>query len=178
MGHLGGAVGGCTGAQVFFTNPFGKITSHSGVYNGICAFGACYFPNTNGKIYKFFVTAGSFDVSPVKSAATSAYPGAQMSASSNGTNDGVVWATTVSKSAQLTPRPGTLRAFNPRDLSEYYNSNVRAADSLGTLSKYAAPTIVNGKVFVSAGNFVVVYGMLPAVTPKGGVLVTGPVTLH
>ena len=78
LGHLGGSVGGCEPAQVFYTNASTAITNHSGVYNGKFFNGAAYFPNTGGKIYKFAFSSGSFDTTPITSAATYEFPGSNV----------------------------------------------------------------------------------------------------
>ena len=84
-----------------------------------------------------------------------------MSASGNGTSDGIVWATSVNKSAITTAERGTLRAFDPITLVELYNSDSRWRDKLGALSKFAAPTIANGRVYVATGSgSIAVYGLL------------------
>lgn len=168
MGGLGGGNNGAT-AQVFATNPSGVITDHSGVYNGALFNNLAYFPNTNGKIYEFSSTAGVFTTSP---AATTTpvfeFPGGQMSVSSNGVSNAILWAMTVDVNALYSQQNGTLRALNPATLAEYYNSGVRLNDATGGLAKYAAPTVANGKVFVSTfGRKILVFGLLPG-SSKGG----------
>jgi outer membrane protein assembly factor BamB len=162
MGRLGGTVGGCSGSQVFYTNSRGKLSDHSGVYNGAFFNDTAFFPNTNGGIYRFTFRAGTFDTVPAISPASYEFPGAQLSISANGTSNAILWATTVSHSALYRPEPATLRAFNPRTFSEYWNSNTSGTSPLGTLSKYAPPVVANGRVYVSnqSGN-VAVYGLLP-----------------
>lgn len=178
MGHLGGAVGGCGGAEIFGTDPIGSITDHSGIYNGLYFNGSTYFPNTNGKIYKNTITAGTFDETAVTSAATYEFPGAQMAASSNGTSNGVIWAVVNSVSALFAEQQGTLVALNPSDMSVYYTSATRANDALGLVSKYAAPSPANGKVYVSAGSAVVVYGLLPTSRTRGSIVMRGKVVMR
>jgi hypothetical protein len=69
----------------------------------------------------------------------------------------------VSTSALYNAEPGTLRALNPAGLSEYWNSDASGADTLGILSKYAAPVVANGRVFVpTQSGYVAVYGLLPS----------------
>jgi outer membrane protein assembly factor BamB len=164
MGHLGGTVGGCSGTQVFYTNARGKLSDHSGVYNGAFFNDAAFFPNTSGRIYRFIFragTAGTFDTIPATSPASYEFPGAQLSVSANATSNAIRWATTVNQSALYHPAPATLRALNPGTFSEYWNSRASGGDTLGILSKYAPPVVANGRVYVStqSGN-VVVYGLL------------------
>jgi uncharacterized protein (TIGR03437 family) len=64
------------------------------------------------------------------------------------------------------PAPGTLHAFDAMDLSvELWNSGIKGdRDTLGSFSKFANPTVANGKVFApTASKEVVVYGLLPDV---------------
>ena len=159
LGHLGGSAGGCPGAQIFTTNARGLITDHSGVYNGAFFDNTAFFPNTNGRIYRFAFVSGTFDTTPKISAAVYGFPGAQMSVSGNGARNAIVWATTTGISALYSAEPGTLRALDPSDLSEYWNSDASGHDALGTLSKYAAPVVANGRVYVSTqSGYVAVYG--------------------
>jgi hypothetical protein len=57
--------------------------------------------------------------------------------------------------------PGVLMAFNATDITQtLYSSETIPADALGAISKFAPPTIANGRVFVgSAGNQLAIYGL-------------------
>lgn len=106
---------------------------------------------------------------------TSAYPGGMLSLSANGERDGILWA-----NAALTPRgsahangAGVLRAYDASDVRhELWNSNREAArDACGRISKNAAPTVVNGKVYLASfgeqsvgTGALYVYGLRPAAT--------------
>jgi hypothetical protein len=62
------------------------------------------------------------------------------------------------------PAAGTLHAFDALNVSqELWNSDMQARrDTLGSFTKFANPTVANGKVYVpTASNQVVVYGLLP-----------------
>ncbi|MEA2745916.1 MAG: hypothetical protein QOI41_59, partial [Myxococcales bacterium] len=66
---------------------------------------------------------------------------------------------------------GVLQAFDANDVThELWSSDAKASDVLGNTSKFAPPTIANGRVFVgTASNQLVVYGLVagnPA--PDGG----------
>jgi hypothetical protein len=94
-----------------------------------------------------------------------------MSGSSNGLTNGLIFATTVDISAEGSPAAGTFRVLSPVDLTEIYNSNARASDALGTLSKYSAPVDANGRVFISTGTDIKCYGLFPSGVFRGqGVL--------
>jgi hypothetical protein len=168
MGGLGGANSGAT-AQVFASDPAGVISTHSGIYNGTFFNGSAFFPNTNGKIFEFAFSSGSFNTTPTAtSSPTFEFPGAQMSGSSNGTSTPILWAMTTATSALYTPANGTLRALNPATLAEYYNSDTRDNDATGGLAKYAAPTVANGRVYVSTfGRQILVFGLLPSSIIRG-----------
>jgi hypothetical protein len=58
---------------------------------------------------------------------------------------------------------GTLRAFAASDVSrELWNSDMDPADKLGSLAKFALPTVANGKVYVPTfSGQLVVYGPRP-----------------
>lgn len=93
-------------------------------------------------------------------------PKSGMAVSANGSlsSSGILWAT--STSSENLPGPGTLHAFNALDVSvELWNSDMAATrDTLGDFTKYANPTVANGKVFqASSSGEIVVYGLLPDV---------------
>jgi hypothetical protein len=57
---------------------------------------------------------------------------------------------------------GTLYAYDATNLgSEFYNSSQAGSrDAMGTASKFAPVTVVNGKVYVAAQNKLLIYGLL------------------
>lgn len=94
-----------------------------------------------------------------RSAQTFGYPGSTPSVSSNGTQNGIVWAleSSIGKTA-------VLHAYDAADLShELYNSNQAAngRDSFGTGNKFITPAVVNGRVLVGTPNGVAIFGLLP-----------------
>jgi uncharacterized protein (TIGR03437 family) len=91
-------------------------------------------------------------------------PGMAVSAYDSLSNTGILWAT--STSSEKLPGPGTLHAFDALDVSvELWNSDMTGSrDTLGNFTKFANPTVANGKVFqASASGEIVVYGLLPGV---------------
>ena len=60
---------------------------------------------------------------------------------------GILWITSLS--ANPLPGPGTLHAFDAMDISkELWNSDMSGnRDTLGSFTKFANPTVANGKVF-------------------------------
>ena len=85
-----------------------------------------------------------------------AYPGATPSVSSNGVQNGIVWAIENHNGY------GVLRAYDATNVSfELYDSNQAAngRDHFG-YRKFVPPMIVNGKVYVVTNYNVVVFGLL------------------
>jgi hypothetical protein len=79
--------------------------------------------------------------------------------SANGTSDGIVW--TVHR--RISDGHQILRAFDGNDLTrELYNSEMNAArdamQASGTV--FMVPLVINGKVYVTSGNRLYVYGLL------------------
>jgi hypothetical protein len=122
-----------------------------------------YFNNTvyyagNGDHLKAFpVTNALLATTPAsQSANTFAYPGATPSVSSNGAQNGIVWAIETQSGA------GILHAYATTNLpSELYDSNQspNGRDHF-TFNHFVPPIIANGKVYVGTPNSVAVFGLL------------------
>lgn len=115
---------------------------------------------------EFQMQNGTFNTAPLAtySAGGNALPFSGMTVSSNAfvPGSGIFWATSVSQPVQ--PAAGTLHAFDATNVSqELWNSDMQGTrDTLGNFTKFANPTVANGKVYVpTASNQVVVYGLLP-----------------
>lgn len=110
---------------------------------------------------------------------TSAFPGPTFSVSSNGTQNGIVWAV---KADQFNSNgPAVLYAFDADDLSNIlYESDTKSSDAAGPANKFSVPVVTNGKVYVAAKGEVDVYGLLnaqattaaPVINPNGGTFTT------
>ena len=160
MGHL--QSGGDGPLQIF---TFGEPR----VYGGAWFDGTIYFQqwtnsagSSSGPIYSFAFSGGTFAESGITTMDTYGFPGGQYSVSSNGTANGIVWATTTATGASFpaSPPAGTLRAFNPDTLIEFYDSDMNEGDTLGSLSKFASPTVANGRVYVATqSDYIAVYGL-------------------
>lgn len=123
----------------------------------------------------FKLENGRFATIPVTNGLTTparSMPGAMLSLSAN-SNDrmtGIIWAShptgctgkrdNTEKDARCTDPMywgdassgtvrGTLRAFDASTMKEIWNSDQRTVDALGFVSKFAPPTIVNGKVYAA-----------------------------
>ncbi len=171
MGHLGGT------AQVFVTDPTaipdGFSAPHAGIYGGTLWSGGACFPNTTGKIYCFTRSGTTFNTTPVLSTNTYAFPGAVLSASSNGSSNTIIWATTDSVSSNTAAQLGTLRAFDT-SMTELYT------DAYGlNIAKFSPPVVADGKVFVATfSNTILVYGLLSSSQVSGQVSLKGQVKIR
>ena len=112
----------------------------------------------------FQVTGSTVNPKPV-SAALNSIPNGRigMTISADGVQDGsgILWETTGDYFAGT---PGTLHAYDASNLAnELWNSDMNPArDQMSPITKFVAPTVANGKVYVPGNsNAVTVYGLLP-----------------
>ncbi len=177
--NLGGYAGSNAGSN---TNAVQDITGALGAYSGLWSTPAYW----NGKVYMwaendalkmFPITNGALARTPsAQSSASSTFPGATPVVSSNGTQNGIVWA--LMTDAFTSNGSSVLYAFNANNVAqEYYDSNQNSnRDNPGQAVKFTVPVITNGKVYVGAGGQVDVYGLLggaqqapaPVISPAGG----------
>jgi uncharacterized protein (TIGR03437 family) len=115
---------------------------------------------------EFQMQNGTFNATAlaINSSIQNGLPFSGMTVSSNAfvPESGIFWATTVAGGAF--PAAGTLHAFDAINVSrELWNSDMQGSrDTLGSFTKFANPTVANGKVYVpTASNQVTVYGLLP-----------------
>ncbi|PYT31401.1 MAG: hypothetical protein DMG57_05065 [Acidobacteria bacterium] len=126
--------------------------------------GILYLRGYNDAIKAFRLTNGRFD--PHFFSQTTFGKGLPldgMAVSANGSADdsGILWLTATANPDRV--GPGTMHALSATDLSQELWSSAAnpLRDGLGVLSKYTAPTVVNGKVYVPTfSNQLVVYGLL------------------
>lgn len=113
---------------------------------------------------EFQLQNGTFNTTAFATNSTpNALPFSGMSVSSNAfvPDTGILWATAVS--AETQPAPGSLHAFNALNVSQVlWSSDMQGSrDTLGTFTKFANPTVANGKVYVPTDSGqVVAYGLL------------------
>ena len=134
------------------------------------------------KQFTFIPSTEKFDTS-VSSYSTFqfGYPGPTPSVSSHGASNGIVWALDTGLYGFASPNapgencyqdpppaacsgPAILHAYSATNLaSELWNSSMAGnnRDAAGDAVKFVAPTIANGKVYVSTRTEVDVYGLLP-----------------
>jgi uncharacterized protein (TIGR03437 family) len=113
-----------------------------------------YFCGSGDSLKAFSISNAQMSGKPTsESSANFAFPGCVPSISANGTANGIVW---------IVDPAGVLRAYDSSNLAtELYDSQQNASrDALGSAVKYAAPTVVNGKVYAGTQKSVAVYGLL------------------
>lgn len=109
------------------------------------------------KSYTFNASTGQFSTSPAsQSPSTFGFPGSTPSISSQGTSNGIVWAT------EKGTGPSVLHAYDATNLgTELWNSANSSADQAGQAVKFTVPTIANGKVYLGTVGEISVYGLAP-----------------
>jgi uncharacterized protein (TIGR03437 family) len=123
-----------------------------------------YLRGNHDAVKAFRFVNGQFQPTPFSQSGFTAglpYDGLAISANGSAQYSAILWVTSTLGGDNN--GPGTLHALSAMDLSkELWNSDMSAArDSLGTLAKYTAPTVANGKVYVPTfANKLVVYGLL------------------
>lgn len=125
-----------------------------------------YLWGNDGVIRQFQMQNGLFNTTPIaaNSADVNAGPYSGLAVSSNAfvPESGIFWAT--SADAGPWPKTGALHAFDATNVNtELWNSSMQASrDALGNFTKFANPTVANGKVYVATdSNQIVAYGLLP-----------------
>jgi hypothetical protein len=109
------------------------------------------------KSFTFNTTTGQFNTAPAsQSSSTFGFPGSTPSISSQGTSNGIVWATEKGSG------PSVLHAYDATNLgTELWNSANSSADQAGAAVKFTVPTVANGKVYVGTVSEISVYGLSP-----------------
>jgi len=120
--------------------------------------GRIYYAGNGDNLKAFTLTNGLMSGVGVltNTARTFSFPGATPVISANGTNSGIVWALQMGT-------PAVLVAGNATNfITELYNSSQAAGnrDKLANGTKFALPTVADGKVFVGSSNSVSVFGLL------------------
>ena len=139
--------------------------------------GNVYMWAENDVLKVFPLTSGALpNRATAQSSVTSSFPGATPVVSSNGTQNGIVWA--LETDLYNSNGSSILYAFNATNIGqELYGSNQNSTrDDAGPAVKFAVPMVTNGKVYVGAGGQVDVYGLLngvqpapaPVISPSGG----------
>jgi hypothetical protein len=117
-----------------------------------------YFAAIGRTLQAYQLTNGLLSAAPTSQSSTAfGYPGATPSISANGTANGIVWVLELRGDD-----PGVLHAYDALNLgNELYNSEqVAARDEFGPGTKFAIPTIADGKVFVGGATNLAIFGLL------------------
>jgi hypothetical protein len=132
----------------------GQVFSTPAYFNGVV-----YYSSDGDTLKAFLVLNAVMATTPSSQSTTRfPHPGPTPSISSDGPQNGIVWALESSTSSA-----GVLHAYDAANLAhELYNSNQAASgrDSFGNGNKFITPLIVNGKVYVGTPNGVAVFGLL------------------
>jgi hypothetical protein len=130
----------------------GGIWSTPAYFNG-----TVYYGEVSGTLKAFSIANAKLVPTPQSQSSTQfAYPGTAPSVSANGSANGIVWA-------HENTNPAVLHAYDASNLAhELYSSNQAPAarDHLGGGNKFITPTVADGKVFVSSGESVSIFGLL------------------
>ena len=176
MGGLQGSGSGCP-LQTFKTIN-ATAGAFTGSFGGMFMNNLLYLPVRNGaagNLYSYTFSSGSFNSTPAASNINTWLSNAQITGTSNGASSGLVWIATAAASSFSTVQPGTLRALDAGTLTELWNSG----SSLGTLAKFSAPTIADGKVFVAnQDSQIVAFGLLNSSGFRGQTTLRGAATIR
>ncbi len=176
---LGGYAGPSAGSNTNVVQDItGALKSDSGLWSTPAYWnGNVYMWAENDSLKMFPLTSGVLaKKASAQSSATSAFPGASPVVSSNGTQNGIVWA--VLTDQYNSNGPSVLYAFNATNVAQqlYASNQNPSRDNAGPANKFAVPVVTNGKVYVGAFGQVDVYGLLnaqqqapaPVISPSGG----------
>jgi hypothetical protein len=118
-----------------------------------------YISGYSGPAQSFTISSTGMLIAKSQSANSSfGYLPGSPSLSSNGTVSGIIWQTDRANNE--------LHAYDANSFAtELWNSNQApgGADAVGTVVKFATPTIANGEVFVGTINTLDIYGLQPPV---------------
>ncbi len=126
------------------------------VYGGVVYFGAV------GQPIRAYSFVNGLLVFGAQTSTTFSYPGATPSITTNGVNNGILWA------VQQTPAGGVLHAYLASNPSvELYNSSMAAGgrDTIGPIDTFLTPVAANGRIYVATDNGVAVFGTLRTPPP-------------
>ena len=170
---MGGFCSSCTTTDTnvlqsfFVTNNFGTPA----FWNNALYFGGADFQHGGDFVKRFVFNPGTNPLFTTSAASQSAtrfpFPGTMPSISSHGASNGIVWAIDASQYGPPSSRgtgPAVLHAYDATNLgTELWNTSQASGsrDVAGNAVKMTAPTIANGKVYLSTRTEIDVYGLLP-----------------
>ena len=140
------------------------LSFKGGIYSAAAFWnGRVYLLASNSPLQAFTVSDGRLSEQPVDAGAESfPNPGATPAISANGIRDGIVWVVQTKVWNDRSNRPAILHAFDAMHLSrELFSSETNAGrDRAGAATRFAVPTVANGRVYVGAKGEVDVYGQV------------------
>ena len=121
-----------------------------------------YFSPWAMPVQSFALNNGLLTATPTSQSPGTAYngfPGGTLAISANGSTNGILW--TIEPAIPNTD-PAILHAYDATNLAhELYNSNQAGArDQPDVRTKFAVPTVINGKVYVGTNTKFSIYGLL------------------
>lgn len=139
--------------------------------------GRYYLWGTGDRLKSFAFDGTQFVLPPqVNTSTLIGYPGGQLAVSADGETAGtaVLWTVRSKRSSAglaQSAGAGVLQAFDALDVTqELWSSDAKPSDALGSIAKFAPPTVANGRVFVgTASNQLVAYGLLAGNPPPATV---------
>jgi outer membrane protein assembly factor BamB len=132
----------------------GLAYSSAAYFNGVL-----YYASDSDMLKAYPLTDAKMATTPSSVSPTKfQHPGPTPTISSNGAQNGIVWALDSNIN-----NPAVLHAYDPANLAhELYNSTQAAngRDSFGSGNKFITPMVVDGKVYVGTPTGVAVFGLL------------------
>jgi hypothetical protein len=106
------------------------------------------------KRFQMNPSTGMLSATPVsKGTVTYPFPGADPVVSSNGSANGIVWTIELQNATSLSK----LHATDATDLTK----ELFVSPSLGSVTRWVPPTVVNGHVYVATPSSVIAFGLAP-----------------
>jgi len=137
----------------------GELDSVPAYWNG-----NVYIGGQSDNIKAFSLSNDLLSSQPVsETSVVSTVPGS-ISVTSNGTNNGILWAVPENN-------PAILYAFDPNNLSTVLYTTGQAPgerDAVGSIPKFVTPTIADGKVYLGGTSSLSIYGLLPLISSVAG----------
>jgi hypothetical protein len=169
-----------------------QVAPYLGNYGGVSSSGEFWQntfyiagADTPLEAFAFNTTRGTFNTTPTSlSSVTYGFPGVTPAISALGTANGIVWGIDSSTNGTngAPTGPAVLYAFDASNLAnELWDSTMGTNNQASTATKFAVPTVANGKVYVATTNALDVYGLLsqgpaadaPTFSPAPGTYSTG-----
>lgn len=110
-----------------------------------------YFVGNNDVIKAFSLdpATGKLSAAPTSQGTfTYAFPGGQPVVSASGTSNGIVWVVSIAGGS-------TLHAYDASNMAK----EIYVSPAFGQAPKFAVPTVINGKVYVTTKTNLVVFGL-------------------